>query len=394
MMKHILIVLFAFVCLPLMSAEVDSVDVCLFHNKNITSVVFTPVNSTYLVSANGDKEYKLEENKLLYISCFNNQILVSTLSNVVGVFDTIRICSTDSSGYFRLKPIKPSLESRSYDDNIVVTNNSGSLKLINRVDVNKYLAGVVLAEAGPNIIQEFYKTQALISRTYLLGHIDRHLSEGFNVCDDVHCQAYHGRNNINHKIFESVVSTDHLIIVDSVNDIITAAFHSNSGGLTSNSEVEWSSPLPYLRSVVDPYSINQRNYKWTKKVSIDEWRNFLKENDFSSKSIRRKKLMLSVKNRNKFLIIGEDSIRTREIRKYFNLRSSFFSIDVDGRYVVFNGLGYGHGVGLSQIGAMKMALLGFNYEQIIKFYYNNVQLVSYDKYLEDKRNRETATIIE
>jgi len=104
--------------------------------------------------------------------------------------------------------------------------------------------------------------------------------------------------------------------------------------------------------------------------------------------------MLSVKNRSKFLIIGDDSIRTREIRKYFNLRSSFFSIDVEGRYVVFNGLGYGHGVGLSQIGAMKMAHLGFNYEQIIKFYYSNVQLVSYDKYLEEKRNRETAIIIE
>lgn len=391
MIRSFLLILFSFISLSLF-ADNDTVNICVFYNYKIKSTVFTPVGSGYLLVGDENTEYKLDDNSSLYFSAFEDKIQVSTKDKIIGIFDKVTITNLSQSGYFRVKPTIPMLESRSYDDNLIVTNSNSNLVLINKIETNKYLAGVVLAEAGPNIIAEFYKAQALISRTYMLGHTDRHIAEGFNLCDDVHCQAYHGRNNVNYKISESVELTNNIVIVDSTFDIITAAYHSNSGGLTSDSEIEWSLALPYLRSVVDTFSINQRNYSWKKIISVDEWKDFLRSINFSDKAVKQKQISISANNRNKFLVIGNDSIRMREIRKYFNLRSSYFGISQFNKSVIFNGFGYGHGVGLSQIGAMKMAHLGYNYEQIIKFYYSNVQLVSFDSYLLMKQKRDSTIL--
>ena len=68
----------------------------------------------------------------------------------------------------------------------------GTLVLINIPDIEKYIAGVVKAEGGSGKNIEYFKSQAVIARTYMYKYIDKHLQDGYNVCDNTHCQAYNG----------------------------------------------------------------------------------------------------------------------------------------------------------------------------------------------------------
>jgi stage II sporulation protein D len=359
-------------------AQEKNLDICIYYNKDVTTVVFTPVMSYYLFTGNDTVQYRLDNRSLIYLSASEGMVSVHNGSKSLGRFTHVNITSENPNGYFRIKPVWPSLKSRSYDDDLAVTVHEGKLRMINRVAMNKYISGVVLAEGGPASEFEYYKAQALISRTYAVRHIDKHIHEGFNLCDRVHCQAYHGRNSVNSRIDNCVESTDHLVIVDKLKEVILSVYHSNSGGETANSEEVWSEALPYLRAKKDPYSLNQRNAKWTRKVKLSIWRDFLKSVGFSEKAVN-KNVSFNMKKRKQYFCIGKECIEMRDIRDRFKLRSSFFSIKQRGTYVYFHGKGYGHGVGLSQIGAMNMARKGFSYEDIIKFYYNNVQLIPYEE---------------
>ncbi len=68
----------------------------------------------------------------------------------------------------------------------------GTLVMINNSDVESYIAGVVRAEGGSGRNKEYIKTQAILARTYMYKYFDKHLSDRYNVCDDIHCQAFNG----------------------------------------------------------------------------------------------------------------------------------------------------------------------------------------------------------
>jgi stage II sporulation protein D len=88
-------------------------------------------------------------------------------------------------------------------------------------------------------------------------------------------------------------------------------------------------------------------------------------------------LNYSQQNRTTSYIIGNATVPVNEIRDYFRLRSTFFSVAVNGEDIILNGRGYGHGVGMCQEGAMEMALKGFTYSEIIKFYFPGVAIVRF-----------------
>ena len=119
-----------------------------------------------------------------------------------------------------------------------------------------YIAGVSESESGKkDNILEYYKVQAIICRTYALKNSGKHIKEGYNLCDQEHCQVYKGRCT-NPEILLAVSKTTGIIIVDRYNQPINAAFHANCGGQTLNSEDVWSKPLDYLKSVPDTFCRN------------------------------------------------------------------------------------------------------------------------------------------
>ncbi|NJK95949.1 MAG: SpoIID/LytB domain-containing protein [Bacteroidales bacterium] len=233
---------------------------------------------------------------------------------------------------------------------------------------------MVEAETGVNTLPEFRKAQAILCRTYLYNNLNRHLSEGFNLCDEVHCQAYKGQTPFTAEIYKSTNATSGLVITGSDNNLILAPFHGNCGGETETSENTWINNHEYLRPLKDIYCLKSPNSNWSKSLTIKEWKVYLLKNDFDIKALSNAAFEMKGPGRKQYYKVGKDSMLTKQMRADWNLKSSYFQVFYKDGAVILKGHGYGHGVGLCQDGAMRMALLGKNYTEIINYYFKNVKI--------------------
>lgn len=293
-----------------------------------------------------------------------------------GRFDKVRLVPTKRNLALRLDPKSPAKKQRRYQDQFEIFSGSKGLTIVNVINMDHYLSGVVESEGGGGKHLEYYKAQAVISRTYALKHINRHQSEGFNLCDRVHCQAYHNMLIYTPKIREAVTATSGEHIKDTVtNQLVDGYFHANCGGQTSSSDYVWNKDTPYLQPFVDTFCIHTRQAQWEKRIPKTEWRNYLVNNfhypiyDSIYKDVV---YTFEQKDRKAFYISPHLGIPLRDIRFHFKLKSTFFSVHPEGQMVVLKGRGFGHGVGLCQEGAMGMANKGLSYKQILSFYFEGI----------------------
>jgi len=139
--------------------------------------------------------------------------------------------------------------------------------------------------------------------------------------------------------------------------------------------------VPYLRSIVDTFSFGMRGSTWQKKFTVDEWLNGLKRLGYDiNDPIKRANAMNFVQNERKTHF--HENIRLPDMRRNFNLRSTFFSVRQDDNNVILDGRGFGHGVGLSQEGAARKIRDGSSVEEVLQFYYQGVRLVRIDDLFE------------
>jgi stage II sporulation protein D len=116
------------------------------------------------------------------------------------------------------------------------------------------------------------------------------------------------------------------------------------------------------------------NSSWEVKVPLHEWKKYLNTHGVKTQSAPVSSLEIKSGKRLNYYRVNKDSIMTKQIRTDWNLKSSYFQIDVKGNTVHIKGQGYGHGVGLCQDGAMNMAKKGLSYSEIINFYFKNVKI--------------------
>jgi stage II sporulation protein D len=289
--------------------------------------------------------------------------------------DSIRVRGT-TGARFSLSTIGASAQSRTYDDGLYCRNNHGIFLLLNETTIEKYLPGVVRTEGGPGRHSAFNKTQAVITRTFTYRNLEKHLSDGYNICDDVHCQAYHGVTD-DTAIIEAVTATDNIVITDRDSVLIMAAYHSNCGGETASASEVWVTDLPYLKKIVDPYCLTSRNAVWRTSIPVEAWKEFLNKSGHTGDLNLPPPMTFSQQATRKqhFEPVAGLRIPVVAIRNEFRLRSSFFTITPSGDSISISGRGYGHGVGLCQEGAIEMAKRGNTFKQIISFYYSNVMLL-------------------
>ncbi len=346
----------------------------------ITTVVFSPTSGDYLVYGDGELLKDYDPTGIFQMSIDKDSILLKTFERTIGKFASLKFYSKENVGEFKIKAVVPTSRVRTYDGNLEVslTPDKAQFLLINKVSLENYIAGVVQSEAGKNISLEYYKLQAILCRTFLLSHLNRHEPEGFQLCDDVHCQAYLNKGT-EANIVKGVFETKGLVIVDNDLNLITSAFHSNCGGVTCNSQDVWSISTSYLKSVKDTFCLHSFNAVWQRTVPLEDWKAYLQLKhkypvDDSSKFAGATSYS-QANGRNIFFMDRNLKIPLKTIRADFKLRSTYFSIEQIGDSVRFNGRGYGHGVGLCQEGAMRQAVLGYSYKSILNFYYKDVHLV-------------------
>ncbi len=354
-----------------------TVDIGLLTQHKMSSFVVTVVSGTYKLVAKGKRVAVLGQKDVLYFNLNRGRIQVKSKKGVLGYFKYIDIKGIGKNNIFRITSNKPKLPAHEYEGHLKIKYRKGRISLVNRVNIEKYIQGVVESEGGSKAPKAYYKTQAILCRTYLLVNLRKHQQDGYNLCDEVHCQAYKNRVRYSDLIKEACKETDGLVIVDADLHLITAAFYSNSGGLTSPAEWVWQQPRSYLTMMVDTFSVEGNNFEWEKKIPYSKWLQFLKKNGFKiNRMVSGKDFIDTDFRRQKYYKFGSDSLLLTNMRKAFKLRSTYFSINYSQGDIVLSGRGYGHGVGLAQEGAMKMAEEGYTYKDIINFYYKNVYIVS------------------
>jgi len=350
----------------------------IFSDINVKSFVFATVMGKYNIFCDTTLIATLNKNEAIKIIQNGDSIDLISLNKKFGTFKNINLTGISDINYAKVKCVIPSLVQRFYDDDFIISVLNQSFFIINDVDIEKYVAGVVESEGGQKSGIEYYTTQAIICRTYALENLTRHISEGFYLCDDVHCQTYKGKNLNNFDITVATNNTSGLVIVDSTLNLITAAFHSNCGGQTVGSEDVWLNTKSYLKPVTDTFCLNQRNSTWEKTIPLEKWKQYLQMNGFlvNNYSNDTNIFAFSQPYRKTYYKIFSDSISLKKIRLDFNLKSAWFSISIENNNLLLKGRGYGHAVGLCQEGAMQMAKLNYSYIDIIKFYYKNTYIVN------------------
>jgi len=385
MQKFVLIALFSFVC---QFYTGQNMRIGIFRDHKVRQFLFEYYSGDFIVYGDTDEVIKIKQGSVVRVKNENSKLVLKKGEELIGVYKELHFIAANDSNAFTLKSLIPSLRKRTYQGGLEVLTEGSGLKLINNVDLDTYLVGVIESESGNNESKEYYKVQAVISRTYALKHQDKFAHEGFMLTDLTNCQVYLGKYYQNTKIIQAVKETHNMVLVDDEMDYITASFFSNSGGQTVNSEDVWNKALPYLRSVKDPFSKGRFNYTWSKTIAKDKWLSYLKGKGYptSDSAAKAEALNFTQEVRHKYFVDWKYHIHLTEVRHDLRLKSTFFDVVDKGDFVQLQGRGFGHGVGLSQEGAMNMCDMGYGFEDVLKFYYTQAHLINLDMrsfYLDD-----------
>jgi len=365
----------------------------VFNELNTKAVVFSVIKGGYLMTGDNRAIQTFKPGQNIYVALEGDSLRCIGIRTDYRLFKVLKFDAMTDSASFSLRTIEPQSNLRYYDDNLELTVQLGKMQTINIADIDKYIAGVVESEGGVKASSEYYKTQAVLCRTYALSHLDRHIEENFYLCDGTHCQAYNGRNSGSAIIMKAAFDTRGLLVTDKDTVLIIAAFHSDCGGETESARNVWLIDKPYLKPIKDPYCQYQKNFRWEKEFTLEQWKNYLSENGFHFKQdISISQLNYTQYSRRQYYKVDSDSITFQKIRTDLNLRSAFFSIEAKEGNINIHGRGYGHGVGLCQEGAMQMSKLGYDFRKIINFYYQGVYIKDL-KDVPDSKNK-TLKLIE
>ena len=368
MRKLLFSFLFLFFCF---SAQAEFINIGVFASKKVNSFEFSVRAGKYALFSESGKIKEIDSKASLTIKYVNGFVEVKENGKAIGKYRKVNLMGVGWYNHFMVKSINPVGLERRFDDNLKIVAQRNKMQLINNLDLDNYVAGVVEAEVGRKPPKEYFKLQAIICRTYALSNTEKHIVEGYNLCDEVHCQAYHGKTFFNN-IVEAAMQTRGAVIVDSDIQLITAAFHSSCGGQTVNSEDVWSKSLYYLRSVKDTFCLKHKDATWQKEIDKNQWKNYLTARLPNTIS-EQQYMNLNLNERLKYF--PQSKLSFEELRGQFRLRSTYFNIQETENKVLLKGRGFGHGVGLCQIGAMEMAALGYNYSEILHFYYSGVHII-------------------
>ena len=294
----------------------------------------------------------------------------------------------------------------------------GTWTLIQKIKFDDYLAGVLPYEIGPNSPLEALKAQAVIARTWAIYNSERFNMDKYHLCVTTQCQVYKPPKVENKKVQTAIKQTSNLVIKYR-NQPINSFYHGSNGGITASASESWKiRDYPYFKTVIDGsrsltasftvpilneselkkfldfhlgefYGKKHSLFRWERKVSGFIIADNLMKHELIDKiekvvdfkiierglSGRVTKLEIKTNSSSKPILLVKDDIR----RILSFLPSNLFIITkLNDDLWAFDGGGFGHGVGLSQAGAIEMAELGFTYEQILNHYYQGTKVKKID----------------
>lgn len=258
---------------------------------------------------------------------------------------------------------------------ITVHRSNGEIINLSMTD---YLIGVVASEMPAEFNLEALKAGAVTARTYAL----KKLEDGGVLTDTVSTQVYSDNTQLRekwgssfdkyyNKIKEAVEATDN-VVIKYQGSLISALYFSTSNGYTESAKEVFGYDIPYLQSVESEVDKETTPYLRTIEKSELEILNILGITNLSNIEV----ISRTSSGRVKEMKIDNKVYSGTELRNLLGLRSTDFTIEVKDGTVKITTKGYGHGVGMSQYGANKLASQGYSYQDIIKHYYTNVEITT------------------
>ena len=284
-----------------------------------------------------------------------------------------------------LSKLVSTYDNKSYRGALRLLPRKGSLQLINRITVEEYLQGVVPEEMPAEWNPEAVKAQAVAARTYALRQRKRHAKEGFDVCATTHCQQY-GGVAVERAAASRAVKETSGEVLESHGALVDALFHTDSGGMTENSEDVWGSRIDCLRAAKE---VRTETYPWEKNITVEKFSELLakrgknigtlKKIELSPIKIGKASKDRTVSGRVKQVTFvgknGKASITGNDLRSMLGLKSTLFGMTMNRNVLFIKGYGWGHGLGMSQHGAKAYAdSEHYDYKKILQHYYRGAEL--------------------
>lgn len=327
------------------------------------------VNGNWVTS--GDK---LDSLKVIQISAAKLQKLRRTM----------RLSSAAQAFYYKCaapfivrRPVP--LVSYEYSGDFVAYIDQKRVQIVNVVDPDTYLKGVIPAEMPATWPTEVLKVQAVAARTYAWWSViaARANLANYDMDDTVQYQAYLGNSNRTRATDEASQATAG-IIIKYQGQPIKAYFSADSGGYTESAKAVFGAALRYCVAQPELYNVTHtvRPTEWNKSFALDELQKAL--SSILPRGIKIADVTVSERNESgriqKLTLLGTNgksySIPGPQFRYATQIRSTLFELAKNGANYVLSGKGSGHGVGMAQIGAMAYAdQFGWTYDKILKFYY-------------------------
>lgn len=270
-----------------------------------------------------------------------------------------------------------------FEKNQIVRVKREKKNVIEKIPLENYVMGVLSGEMPTTFPMEALKAQAVAARTYVLRKIEYAKNQEYDVVDTVANQVYYSNDELKErwkKEYNEKINLIQKAVLETKGEyltyqgqIVNAFFFSTSTGYTENCEEVFQENLPYLRSVksdwekdISPVFEDSKTFtiqEFYEKLNLDSNFNFSIQVTKTTSTGRVKEIQINGK-----LFLASD------VTKALGLRSSFFEITKNDNQIIIHTKGFGHGVGMSQYGAYGMAKNGSNYQEILKYYYQGVDI--------------------
>lgn len=268
----------------------------------------------------------------------------------------------------------------------ILVSADQTLNVINVVDLEQYVKGVLYHEISHKWPMEAIKSQAVATRSYAIFAMEQNKGKTFDVTNDIYSQVYGGKNSERYRTGLAVDETRGEVLTYK-GKILPAFFHATCGGITESASEVWNIDLPALQGELCPYCKMSPHRQWKRNFRLKTIQDKLNAKGYRigliksieiierNASDRIKMLRITSRDGNTMTIHGKDF---RNIVGPNDIRSNSYEIVMRGYYADFYGRGWGHGVGLCQWGALGMAQLHFDYKAILRHYYPGTRLEDLD----------------
>ena len=274
------------------------------------------------------------------------------------------------------------INGKRYRGIIEITPVDKGILVVDELHLEDYLVGLINCEISSQWPMESIKSQAVIARSYAIFQRDARKNAPYHLESSVMDQVYNGCDIEDSRAARGVSETAGEVLTFE-GRVIQAFYHSNCGGHTDAAENVWGYSLPYLPGVDCKYCLTASSGKWQQTIPLKKIESLLKGGTYQVYGLRE----IRAGGRNKsgrlnelLLLTAKGSVPIpavsfRKLIGYSIIKSTNFEVRTVGDDAFFSGAGYGHGVGLCQWGAKQRAEDGFDYREILSYYYPGTRLV-------------------